>query len=151
MRKLSCLFVWLSIAIALPLRAQDERQFQEWMKSMFPSIGAIRSAPDNAAAAAAATKLADTFDRVAAYWSTKQSPDAQGFAEAARDAAKAIAAGGDKVSNLRKIQAQCGGCHAAHRVDDDPDRPIKGGKFPPGLERDARPRHRRPDQLHSRG
>ena len=129
----TCIFVWLSAAVALPLSAQDERQFQEWMRSMFPSIGAIRSASDNAAASVAASKLADTFDKVAGYWSSKQSPDAQGYAEAARDAARAIAAGnGDKTANLRKIQAQCTGCHMAHRADDDPDRLIKGGKFPPG-------------------
>ena len=127
------IFVWLSVVIALPLSAQDDRQYQEWMRSMFPSIGAIRSAPNNAAAAAAATKLAATFDQVAGYWSSKQSPDALGFAEAAGDAARAIAAGnGDKTANLRKIQAQCSGCHIAHRGDDDPDRPIKGGKFPAG-------------------
>lgn len=127
----ACIFVCLSAVIALPLRAQDDRQFQQWMRSMFPSIGAIRNSPDNAAAAAAATKLADTFDKVAAYWTSKQSPDALGFAEAARQAARAIAAGaGDKTANLRIIQAQCMGCHMAHRGDDDPDRPIKGGKFP---------------------
>jgi len=129
----ACIFVWLSAVVALPLSAQDDKQFQEWMRSMFPSIGAIRSASDSAAASAAASKLADTFDKVAGYWSSKQSPDAQGFAEAARDAARAIAAGnGDKTANLRKIQAQCTGCHMAHRADEDPDRPIKGGKFPPG-------------------
>ena len=128
-----CILVWLSGLFALPLSAQDDRQYQEWMRSMFPSVAAIRNAPDNAAAAAAATKLADTFDQVAAYWNSKQSPDALGFAEAARDAARAIAAGnGDKTANLRKIQAQCMGCHAAHRGDDDPDRPVKGGKFPAG-------------------
>gem|GEM_PF-265836 len=125
-------FLCLSGLLALPLHAQDDRQYQEWMRSMFPSLGAIRNAPDNAAAAAAAGKLADTFDQVAAYWTSKQSPDALGFAEVARDAARAIAAGSDKTSNLRKIQAQCNGCHMAHRGDDDPDRPIKGGKFPAG-------------------
>jgi hypothetical protein len=79
------------------------------------------------------TKLADTFDQVAAYWKPKQSPDAVGFAEAARDAARAIAASGDdKAANLRKIQAQCNGCHMAHRSDDDPDRSVGGGKIPAG-------------------
>jgi hypothetical protein len=127
------ILVWLLVVIALPLCAQDDRQYQEWMRSMFPALGAIRSAPNAAAAAAAATKLAATFEQVAGYWSSKQSPDAVGFAEAARDAASAIAAGnGDKTANLRKIQAQCTGCHMAHRADDDPDRSIKGGKFPAG-------------------
>ena len=127
----ACIFVCLSGLFALPLSAQDDRQYQVWMRSMFPSLGAIRNAPDNAAVAAAATKLADTFDQVAAYWNSKASPDALGFAEAARDAARAIAAGnGDKAANLRKIQAQCIGCHAAHRGDNDPDRAVNGGSFP---------------------
>jgi mono/diheme cytochrome c family protein len=129
----TCILVWLSGLSALPLGAQVDRQYQVWMRSMFPSLEAIRNAPDNAAAAAAATKLADTFDQVAAYWNSKQSPDALGFAEAARDAARAIAAGnGDKTANLRKIQAQCIGCHTAHRGEDDPDRPVSGGKLPAG-------------------
>jgi hypothetical protein len=130
MRK-ACLFICVSGLFAPAATAQDDRQYQEWMRSMFPSIGAIRSASENGTAAAA-TKLADTFDQVATYWSTKKSPDAQGFAEAARDAARAIASGGDKASNLRKIQAQCNGCHAAHRAENDPDRAVKGGVFPAG-------------------
>ena len=132
MRKTGIL-VWLSGLFALPLSAQVDRQYQQWMRSMFASLLAIRNAPDNAVAVDAATKLADTFDQVAGYWSSKQSPDALGFAEAARDAARAIAAGnGDKTANLRKIEAQCSGCHMAHRGDNDPDRAVNGGKFPAG-------------------
>lgn len=123
----------LSSAFVLALSAQVDRQYQGWMRSMQPSLLAIRNATDDAAAAEAANKLADTFDQVAAYWKPKQSADAEGFAEAARDAARAIAAGnGDKAANLRKIQAQCNGCHMAHRGDDDPDRAASGGKLPAG-------------------
>ena len=75
MRKTGIL-VWLSGLFALPLSAQVDRQYQQWMRSMFPSLLAIRNAPDNAVAVDAATKLADTFDQVAGYWSSKQSPDA---------------------------------------------------------------------------
>jgi mono/diheme cytochrome c family protein len=112
-------------------------QYQAWMKSMQPSLTAIRNAPDNAAMAEAANKLAATFDQVAMYWKAKQTADAVGFAETARDAAKAIAAGsGDKVANLEKIEQQCGGCHQAHRFlrgsDNDPDRAVKGGSLPDG-------------------
>src|SRR5579872_3244795 len=107
----ACILICVSSLSALPLSAQADRQYQEWMKSMFPSIAAIRNSADKAAATAAAVKLADTFDQVARYWSSKQSDDALGFAEAARDAARAIAAGnGDTAANLRKIQAQCTGC-----------------------------------------
>ena len=82
---------------ALALSAQVDPQYQTWMKSMQPTLTEIRNAPDNAALVAAANKLADTFDRVAGYWKAKQTTDAVGFAETARDSARAIAAGsGDK-------------------------------------------------------
>jgi mono/diheme cytochrome c family protein len=96
------------------------------MKSVPPSVGAIRGAADNAAAAPDATKLADTFDKVATFWKAKNADDAVKFAETARDAAKAIAAGtGDKAANLQKIQSTCGGCHSAHRDGAAPNFKIK--------------------------
>jgi len=137
MRKAFLLLVLSSLS-ALALNAQVDRQYQQWMTSMQPSLTAIRNTVDSASAAESATKLADTFDQLAEYWKPKQSADAVGFAEAAGDAARSIAAGkGDKAANLRKIQAQCNGCHMAHRGDDDPDRSVNGGKFPPGWS--ARP------------
>jgi mono/diheme cytochrome c family protein len=128
----------LAVISGLSLTAQMvDPQYQAWMKSMQPSLMAIRNAPDNAAMAGAANKLADTFDQVAAYWKAKQTADAVAFAETARDAAIAIAAGnGDKVANLEKIEQQCGACHMAHRFqrggDNDPDRAVKGGGLPEG-------------------
>ena len=118
-------------ALGLVAQAVDP-QYQAWMKSMQPSLMAIRNAPDNASMVDAANKLAATFDQVALYWKAKQTSDAVGFAETARDAAKAIAAGsGEKVANLDKIEQQCGACHQAHRFqrggDNDPDRAVKGG------------------------
>ena len=96
--------------------AQDDAQYQSWMKSVGPSVAAIRNAPDNAAAAADANKLADTFDKVAAFWKARNADDAVKLAETARDAAKAIASGsGDKAASLQKLQGTCGGCHSAHR------------------------------------
>ena len=73
-----------------------------------------------------ATTLADTFDKVAAYWKAHNAPDAVMFAENARDAARAIADGtGDKAANTMKLQAQCGGCHMAHREGAAPNFKIK--------------------------
>ena len=126
------IFAASSALFVAVLTAQIDLQYQGWMKSMQPSMMAIRGATDDAAAADAATKLADTFDRVAKYWKAKQIADAVGFAETARDAAKAIAAGGDRAANLQKIQDQCGACHMAHRGDSDPDRALRNGKVPPG-------------------
>jgi hypothetical protein len=106
--------------------AQDDAQYKAWMQSLQPSLRAIRGAADNAAAAADATKLAETFDKVAAFWKEKHAEDAVKAAETARDAAKAIASGtGDKAANLQTIQAQCATCHAAHREGTAPNFKIK--------------------------
>lgn len=112
----TCILIAMLATLGVHGVAQDDAQYQTWMKSIPPSVGAIRNAADNAAAAPDATKLADTFDKVATFWKARNADDAVKFAETARDAAKAIAAGtGDKAANLQKIQGQCGGCHAAHR------------------------------------
>jgi mono/diheme cytochrome c family protein len=133
MRRISLIAIF---GMALSAQVVDP-QYQAWMKSMQPSLAAIRNAPDQAAMVDAANKLAATFDQVAMYWKAKQTADAVGFAETARDAAKAIAAGsGEKVANLEKIEQQCGACHQAHRFqrggDSDPDRAVKGGSLPEG-------------------
>jgi mono/diheme cytochrome c family protein len=118
---IATLFVFPALA-----GAQDDAQYQTWMKSMQPTLRAIRGAADNAAAAADATKLADTFDKVAAFWKARHADDAVKFAETARDAAKAIASGsGDKAANLQTIQGTCAGCHSAHREGTAPDFKIK--------------------------
>jgi hypothetical protein len=106
--------------------AQDDAEYQTWMKSLPPSVGAIRKAADNAGAAEDATKLAGTFDKVAAFWKARNADDAVTFAETARDAAKEIASGsGDKTANLQKIQGACGGCHKVHREGTAPNFTIK--------------------------
>lgn len=101
---------------------QDDAQYQTLMKSMQPSVGAVRMAimaKDNAAVAAAANKLAGTFDEVAAFWQKRNVADAVEMAQKARDAAKEVAAATtteDQTADLRKVQAQCGACHMAHRA-----------------------------------
>jgi hypothetical protein len=105
---------------------QDDAQYQQWMRSIQPAVRAIRMAPDNAAAKDDATKLADTFDKVAAFWKERHADDAVKAAEQARDAAKAIAGGsGDKAANLQTIQSTCAPCHAAHREGTPPNFKIK--------------------------
>jgi hypothetical protein len=105
---------------------QDESEYSNWMKSVQPALRSIRGAADNAAAAPDATKLADTFDKVATFWKARHADDAVKFAETARDAAKAIASGtGDKAANLQTIQGTCMGCHSAHRDGAAPNFKIK--------------------------
>jgi mono/diheme cytochrome c family protein len=106
--------------------AQDDAAYKMWMQSIPPTVAAIRMAADNAAAAPDATKLADTFDKVEAYWKAKNVGDAATLAATARDAAKAIAAGtGDKAANLMMIQGTCGACHKDHRAGTAPNFTIK--------------------------
>jgi mono/diheme cytochrome c family protein len=118
---ISIVFVFSALA-----GAQDDAEYKTWLKSLGPSVGAIRKAPDNAAAADDATKVAATFDKVAAFWKARNASDAVTLAENARDAAKDIAAGtGDKAANLQKLQGTCGACHKAHREGTAPDFTIK--------------------------
>jgi hypothetical protein len=118
--------VLLTGASALTLGAQDEAAYQTYMKTVVANFGLVRNAADNAAAKAPATIMADNFDKMASFWNARNAPDAVKFAENARDAARAIANGsGDKTENIAKIQAQCGGCHKAHREGAAPDFKIK--------------------------
>jgi hypothetical protein len=115
MRK-SCFLISISLVSGILAFAQDDAQYQAWMKSIPPTLGAIRNASDNAAATGDATKLADTFDKVVGFWKARNAEDAVNFAQTAADAARAIASGsGEKAANLQKIQGTCGGCHSAHR------------------------------------
>lgn len=125
MRKPAILIMMLPILGALAM-AQDEAEFKMWMKSIPPTMGAIRNATDNAAAAEPAMKLADTFSMVVTFWKARNADDAVQFAQTAEDASKAIASGsGDKAANLMKLQGTCGGCHAAHRAGTAPNFTIK--------------------------
>jgi hypothetical protein len=120
------LSITILCAFASLAGAQDEAAYKTWMQSVQPSVRAIRGAADNAAAAADATKLADTFDKVASFWKARKADDAVKLAETARDAAKAIAAGtGDKAANLQTISGTCGSCHSAHREGAAGDYKIK--------------------------
>jgi hypothetical protein len=111
---LLCLAVW----------AQDDPEYQSWMKSNNANVASLRmnlAAKSGDAAAADAKKLQDTFAQVNAYWQKKNVSDATQFAMDAENGFKEVgqlAAGGkfDEASAaLMKTQANCGGCHMAHR------------------------------------
>ena len=105
--------------------AQDDAQYQTWMRSIQPAMRAIRGT-DEAAAKEEAKKLADVFDKVAAFWKERHSEEAVKLSETARDAAKAIASGsGDKAANVQAIGATCTPCHMAHREGAAPNFKIK--------------------------
>src|ERR1700733_14174698 len=121
MRRAFILIAGIAALTAMSI-AQDDAEYKTWMKSIPPSVGAIRNATDNGTAASDATKLADTFEKVATFWKARNADDAVKLAETARDAAKSIASGtGDKAANLQKLQGTCGACHKTHREGTAPN------------------------------
>jgi mono/diheme cytochrome c family protein len=119
--KRTLLVIFAISVFAALCSAQDDAAYSTWMKSVNPSMMAIRAAiaaKDNAAVATEANKLAATFDSVLSYWTAKKVDDAIGFATAARDGAKKVAAATDSYAQtaaLATVNAQCGQCHMAHR------------------------------------
>ena len=111
------------LLLSLAVWAQDDAEYQSWMKSNNP-VASLRMnlmAKSGDAAAADAKKLQDTFAKVHAYWQKKNVSDATQFAMDAESGFKevgelAAAAKFDEASAaLMKTQANCGGCHMAHR------------------------------------
>jgi hypothetical protein len=106
--------------------AQDTSQYQMWMRSVGPLVGAIRKAPDSPAAKNDAATLAGIFTQVESFWFSRQADDAVKLSETALQAARGIASGtGDNAANLQRIQDTCGACHMAHRVGSAPNFKIK--------------------------
>jgi hypothetical protein len=112
------------LLLSLAVWAQDDAQYQSWMKSNNANVASLRmnlQAKSGDAAAADAKKLQDTFAQVHAYWQKKNVSDATQFAMDAENGFKEVgqlAAAGkfDEASAaLMKTQANCGGCHMAHR------------------------------------
>ena len=112
------------LLLSLAVWAQDDAQYQSWMKSNNANVASLRmnlAAKSGDAAAADAKKLQDTFTQVHAYWQKKSVSDATQFAMDAENGFKEVgqlAAAGkfDEASAaLMKTQANCGGCHMAHR------------------------------------
>ena len=112
------------LLLSLAVWAQDDAEYQSWMKSNNSNVASLRmnlAAKSGDAAAADAKKLQDTFAQVHAYWQKKNVSDAMQFAMDAENGFKEVgqlAAAGkfDEASAaLMKTQANCGGCHMAHR------------------------------------
>lgn len=120
MRKVLILF-GISAAVMF---AQDEAQYQGWMKATPQTIGAIKSAiaaKDDAAVKQNADKLAGIFDQVADFWKAKGKEDAVKLADTSRDAAKAVAAASGpeaQTAALTQVQQTCRPCHSEYRQGD---------------------------------
>lgn len=112
------------LLLSVVVWAQDDAQYQTWMKSNNADVASLRKdlmAKSGDAAAADAKKLQATLTEVQGYWQKKNVSDATQFATDAANGFKEVgdlAAAGkfDEASTaLMKTQANCGGCHMAHR------------------------------------
>jgi hypothetical protein len=121
MRKASILLSIFTFCAAGLFAQDDLAQYQTWMKAAAGANGKARAAvtaKDNAAVAAEAKTMAESFDHIAQFWAKQKKEDAVTFAETARDAAKALGAATtpeDQTAAMQKLMGTCRGCHTAHR------------------------------------
>lgn len=123
MKRFRSLVVCL-MALGVLVLAQDEADFQKWMKTAGGTAGSLRKnleAKNGHAASADARKLEDVFKQVHDYWHKKGVDDAMMTAMDASARFKEVgefAAAGkfdDAGAALKNAMAACGACHKAHR------------------------------------
>ena len=124
MRLALCLVV-CTLLLSIAVWAQSDADYQSWMKSNAAAVGALGkdlTAKSGDAAAMDAKTLQSNFTKVAAYWQSKNVADAVKFAQDAQSGfgqvADLAAAGkfDDATAAMKTAQANCGGCHMAHRA-----------------------------------
>ena len=113
------------VVLGVTVVAQDDAEYQGWMKAAGAASGSLRKnleAKNADAASADAKKLQEIFGQVHNYWNSKHVDDAMKFAMAASSgfgevADQAAAGKFDDASATLKATAStnCGGCHNAHR------------------------------------
>jgi cytochrome c556 len=124
MRKMYIVTVTTTLIVVGAL-AQSDSDYQGWMKSNGANMGSMNkkiAAKDGAGAAADAEKLEATFKQVEDFWKKRGgADDAVNFAMKGQMAAAAVAkdasAGNfdQAAADVKSLQANCGGCHMAHR------------------------------------
>ena len=105
--------------------AQDEKDYQTWMKTTAATVGTLRKNIDGRMgdmAAADADKLAGIFKQVGEFWQKRGgADDAVGFAQKASSSASQLSAAAkagnmdQAAAELKNLQGACAGCHSAHR------------------------------------
>jgi cytochrome c556 len=119
---------WKITALALSLAgftalAQDDAEFQNWMKATGQANGVLRKANPKTGpeVVAAAEKLGGIYENMIGFWRQRNAADAvksseEGKAAAAALAAAAKAGDADKANSAAgALGATCKGCHSAHR------------------------------------
>ena len=123
MKRILIIMVGL-VSVGMVAWAQDQADYQSWMKSngaAVASLGKNLTAKAGDAAAMDAKTLQGNFTKVAAYWQSKNVSDAVKFAQDAKSGfaqvAELAAAGkfDDASAAMKMAQANCAGCHMAHR------------------------------------
>ncbi|MEP6715303.1 MAG: hypothetical protein ABJC09_06995 [Terriglobia bacterium] len=116
------IFVTLFALCAVGLVAQDDlAQYQTWMKAAAGASQASRgavAAKDSAAITTQAKIMEDNFEHISEFWAKKQKEDAVKMADAAKDAAKTLAAATtpeDQAAAMQKINGTCRNCHTTYR------------------------------------
>jgi hypothetical protein len=123
----TCALLLLAFAGA-GLADQTTDQYSMWMKPGAAANAALQKAlgaGDLKAAAASAGDVQSNFAKIEAFWTMRGASDAVGFAQAveadAKDAETAANAGDMAAAQAaaKKIGANCGMCHMAHRAKAD--------------------------------
>ncbi|MBC7926848.1 MAG: cytochrome c [Bryobacteraceae bacterium] len=112
------------LAMSASLFAQDEKEYQAWMKTTGATVGSLRKnleAKNSEASAADATKLQEVFTQVHDFWMKKKVENAAKFSTDAQSGFKevgqlATASKFDEASaSLKTTMGSCAGCHGTYR------------------------------------
>src|ERR1700688_4783730 len=82
------------LCVSVALWAQDDAEYQNWIKSNGATVASLRKnldAKSGDAAAADAKKLQDNFTQISAYWQKKNVSDAAKFSMDAQNGFKDVA------------------------------------------------------------
>lgn len=123
MKRVLC-FAACLIAFGMTAFAQEEADYQKWMKATGATAGSLRKnieAKNGDGATADAKKMQEIFQQVHDFWQKKSVDDATKFATDAGSGFKEVselASAGkfdDASASLKKTMGACAGCHNAHR------------------------------------
>jgi len=115
----------LLTALTAVAAAQEEDDYTNWMKQVDHANGSLQKelkSKTGDAAADDAKKMADLFGQIGAFWQKRDADDAVKFAAddaaAYKQVADLAAAGrfDEASATVKSAQANCSGCHKAHRA-----------------------------------
>jgi hypothetical protein len=104
-------------------RAQNDADHKAWMKQVDKTNGKLKKELKDKSSDAAddATKMAELFTQIGDFWQTRKADDAVKFAGDSASSYKQIGAFAtagqfeEASAELKSSEANCSGCHKAHR------------------------------------